>query len=71
MGSCARIVQRCKNAWWTFFLDEVADNLVVKIFDRIPLDLFPNVFFLLSLEGELNKNLLQLFVYIVDAQLFE
>jgi hypothetical protein len=40
-------------------------------FDRGPLDLLPDVFLLLSLEGELDEDLLELLVDIVDAQLLE
>jgi hypothetical protein len=35
------------------------------------LDLFSDVFFLFSLEGELNENLLKFLVDVVDAKLFE
>ena len=53
------------------FFDEVAYNLVIEIFDRSPFNLFPNIFFLFGFEGQFDKNLLQLFIDIVDAELLE
>ncbi len=42
-----------------------------RTLDGRPLDLLAHILFLLSLERELDKDLLQLFVDIVDAQLLE
>ena len=40
-------------------------------FDRSPFDLFSDILLLLSLERELNEDLLKLFIDVVDAQLLE
>jgi len=53
------------------FFDEVATDLVVEVIDVFPLNALSKVLFLLSLEGELDEDLLQLFIYEVDAQLLE
>ena len=73
VGVCggARVVQRREDTRGTALLDEVAHDLVVEVLDGIPLDLFPNILFLLGLEGELDEDLLQLLVDVVDAQLLE
>jgi len=68
---CTGIVQSREDSRWSLFFNEVAHNLVVKILDRIPLNLFSNIFFLLGLQCQLDEDLLQLFVDIVDAKLFE
>ena len=49
----------------------MGDRLIVEVLNLLPGDSFPNVLFLLSLQGELNKELLELLVDIVDAKLFE
>ena len=67
MSGCTCVIQGCEDARRSFFFNQVADNLVVEELDGRPLDLFSNVFFLLSLESQLNKDLLQLFVDIIDA----
>lgn len=82
-----------------FALDEIADDLVVEVFDRSPLDTLLHVLllqrqirgqvktlrvktqdrekkrveehYLLSLQSQLNENLLQLLIHKVDAELFE
>lgn len=71
MRSGGGIVQGSKNSGGTTFLNEVAHDLVVEVFDRSPLDLFADVLFLLSFEGKLDKDLLEFFVDVVDAQLFK
>lgn len=71
MGCRASVVEGGKNARWATFFDQIADDLVVEVLDRSPLDLLSNVFLLLSLESEFDKDLLQLLVDIVDAELFE
>jgi len=55
-GSC--IVQGREDSWGATFFDQVADNLVVKIFDRCPIDFFPYVFFLLGFECQFDEDLL-------------
>ena len=68
---CTSIVEGSKNAWRAFLLNEVADDLVVKVFDRVPLDLLPNVLLLLCLQRKLDEDLLQFLIYVVDAKLFK
>lgn len=58
MGCCAGVVEGCENPRWATFFDQVAHDLVVEILDRGPLNLFPNVFLLFGLEGELDEDLL-------------
>jgi hypothetical protein len=65
------IVERRKDARRSSFFNQITNDLVIEKLDGGPLDLFSNVFFLLGLEGQLDKNLLQLLVDIVDAKLFE
>lgn len=71
MSGRAGIVHGGENAWGSLLLDEVAHNLVVEEVDGSPLNALSDVLFLFGLEGELNKDLLKLFVDIVDAELFE
>jgi hypothetical protein len=65
-------------------LDQLAHDGIVKdymvskdlidvtlTFDRRPLDLLPDVFLLLRLEGELDEDLLELLVDVVDAELLK
>lgn len=52
-------------------LNEVTDDLVVEVRDRLPLDSLLEVFLLLRLESQLNEQLLQLLVAVVDAELFK
>ena len=58
MGCRACVVESCENARRATFFDQVTHDFVVEILDRGPLDFLPNVFFLLSLEGELDEDLL-------------
>lgn len=71
MRSCRSVVQGSKYSRRATLLDEIADDLVVEVFDFRPLNLLTNIFLLLGLESQLNENLLQLFVDIIDAELFE
>src|ERR1700676_1087017 len=71
MRRCAGIIQRSKNSGRSLFLDEITQDLVVEILDGCPLDLLPNVLFLLCLECQFNEDLLQLLVDIVYAKLLE
>ena len=71
MGRRAGIVEGGKNPRWATFFDQVAYDLIVEILNRSPLDFLPNVFFLFSLEGEFDEDLLQLLVDVIDAELFE
>ena len=66
-----RVVQRRKDTRRTTLLDQVTYDLVVEILDRCPLDLFLCILFLLLLQREFDKYLLQLLVHVVDAQLLE
>ena len=58
MSCRAGIVEGGEDAGWATFFDQVAHDLIVEVLDRGPLDLFPNVFFLLGLEGEFDEDLL-------------
>ena len=71
MGCRAGVVKGSENTRWATFFDQVAHDLVVEVLDRGPLDLLPNVFLLLGLEGQFDEDLLQFLVDIVDAELFE
>jgi len=71
MRSCRSVVQGSEDSRGATLLDEITDDLVVEVFDFRPLNLLTNIFLLLSLESQLDKNLLQLFVDIIDAELLE
>lgn len=70
---CSRggIVQRSEDPRGATLLNKVADDLVIEVFDLRPLNLLTDIFFLLSLQSQLDEDLLQLFVDIVYAELFE
>lgn len=84
MGCRCGVVQSGEDTCWTLILDERAHDGVVKVcagsatatkgrigrtFDGRPLDLLANIFLLLGLERQFDKDLLQLFIDIVDAEL--
>lgn len=71
MSCCTSVVECSEDSWRTAFFDEVTDDLVVEVLDRVPFDLFADVFFLLSFQGELDEDLLELLVDVVDAKLLE
>lgn len=71
MCGCCGIVQSSEDSGGPTFLDEIADDLVVEIFNLGPLNLLTNIFLLLGLESQLDENLLQLFVDVVYAELFK
>jgi hypothetical protein len=71
MRSCGGVIQRGEDPRGTALLNKIADNLVIEVFDLRPLNLLTDIFLLLSLEGQLDENLLQLLVDVVDAKLFE
>jgi len=52
------VVERGKDARRPLLFNQVADNLVVEVIDRRPLDLLADVLLLLRLERELDKDLL-------------
>ncbi len=58
MRSCCGIVQSSEDPGGATFLNEVADDLVVEIFNFGPLDPLANIFLLLGLESQLDENLL-------------
>ena len=67
----ADVIEHGEDAGRGLSFDEVAHDLVVKVLDGLPLDSLLRVLFLLSLERELDEELLQLLVDIVDAELLE
>ena len=71
MCGCTGIVQRSKDTRRTTFFDEVAHDLVIEVFDGRPLDLFPNILLLFALQRQLDKDLLQLLIDIVNAELLK
>jgi hypothetical protein len=71
MRSCGGVIQCGEDPRRAAFFNEIADDLVVEVFDFRPLDSLTNIFFLLRLESQLDENLLQLLVDIVDAKLLE
>jgi len=58
VGGSDSIVKSGKNPGRPLFLDEIANDFVVKVVDWSPLDLFSGILLLLRLESELNENLL-------------
>lgn len=71
MRSRCGVVQSSEDPRGAALLNEVADDLVVEVFDFRPLNPLANIFLLLGLESQLDENLLQLFVDIIDTELFE
>jgi hypothetical protein len=71
MRSCGSVIQRSEDPRGPALLNEIADDLVIEVFDFRPLDPLTDIFLLLSLECQLDENLLQLFVDIVNAKLLE
>jgi hypothetical protein len=71
MRSCRSVVQGSEDSRGATLLNEIADDLVIEVFDFRPLDPLTNIFLLLGLESQLDENLLQLFIDIIDAELFE
>ena len=71
MSGCTSIIQCGEDARRATLFDKVAYDLVVKVLNRRPLDLLPYVFFLFRLQRQFDKNLLQLLIDVVDAQLLE
>lgn len=69
LGAFAKRISRINQALTTF--DQIAHNLVVEVLDGGPLNAFPLVLFLFSLQRQLNEELLKLLVNIVDAELLE
>lgn len=58
MRSSACVVQGSKDTGRSTLFDEVTYDLVVEVFDRRPLNLFTDVFLLLTLQGKLDEDLL-------------
>jgi len=71
MRRCRSVIQGSEDSRGATLLNEIADDLVVEVFDFGPLNPLTNIFLLLGLECQLDENLLQLFVDIIDAELFE
>lgn len=71
MGRRTSIVKRCEDTRWSTFFNEVTDDLVIEVLDWCPLDLFSDVFFLFRFQCKFNEDLLQLFINVIDAKLFE
>lgn len=53
------------------FFNEIAHDAIVEIIHRNPLNSFFFVFLLLGFQCTFNEDLLQLFVDVIDAKLFE
>ena len=58
MGGRTSIIQCREDSWGSSFFDQVANDLVIEVFDRRPLDLFSDIFFLLRLQSKLDEYLL-------------
>jgi len=71
MRSCRSVVQGSEDSRGATLLNKITDDFVVEVFDFRPLDPLTNIFLLLRLESQLDENLLQLFIDIIDAELFE
>jgi hypothetical protein len=71
MRSCGGVIQRGEDPRRAALLNEIADDLVIEVFDFRPLDSLTDIFLLLGLESQLDENLLQLLVDVVDAKLLE
>ena len=67
----ASVIEGSENSWRFAFLDQITNDFVVEIVDGGPFNLLPDVLLLLSLEGQLDEDLLEFFVDVVDTQLFK
>ena len=68
-GAC--IIEGSKYTRRPTFFNQITNYLIVEVFDRRPFNLLPDVFFLFSLERQLDEDLLQFLVNVVDAKLLE
>ena len=50
---------------------QIANDPIVEILHRCPVNAFPSVFLLLLLQHQLDEELLQFFVAVIDAELLE
>jgi len=69
LGEEALLVQVAENS--VLFLDELHTGLVVVVGNILPLDLLLLVLLLLSLEGELDEDLVELLITKVDTELLK
>lgn len=70
LGEVALLVNECKNVQ-RFVGQNVQGALVVFVVNALPNDVFTGVLLLLQLENMLDKELLQLLIGKVDAQLLK
>ena len=70
---CSRtsVVQRSEDTRRSFLFNEIADDFVIEILDGCPFDFFTHVLFLFRFECKFDEDLLQFFVDVIDAELFE
>jgi len=62
-------VEQRKNSASVF--DQFANGKIVMVVDHLPFNPFLGVLLLFCTKGKLNEKLVQLFVYVIDAQLLE
>ena len=67
MDLCTSVVEESHNSRRVLSLNEITDDFVVEVVDLGPLDPLLYVLFLFSLQRQLDKNLLELFVHKVDT----
>ena len=53
------------------FLHQIADDAVVEVLHRDPLDAFSLILFLLLFQDQLNEQLLKFLIAVVDAELLK
>ena len=71
MRCCTSVIEGSKNTRWPLVFNQRAYHLVIKVFDRRPLDLLASIFVLFSLQGQLDEDLLEFLINIINAELFE
>jgi hypothetical protein len=69
MDGLAGVIQNAHDSWWLAALDQLAHDLVVKELDVLPLHSLVVVLLLLATHRKIDKDLLQLFVDVVDTKL--
>mmetsp|Transcript_27233 Transcript_27233/g.38372 ORF Transcript_27233/g.38372 Transcript_27233/m.38372 type:complete len:670 (+) Transcript_27233:792-2801(+) len=69
IGQQAALVQQTDDTHFSF--NKFTNDLVVEVVNLLPFDSFSFVFFLFALQGELNEQLLKLFVTQVDGELLK
>ena len=56
---------------FVFLFNQVADDFVIKVCNRFPLNAFSEIFLLFRPKCQFNEKLLQFLITVIDVQLFK